>query len=33
MGGMSAEPLPAQAKDLFHYLFRQASWGIAVTAA
>ena len=24
---MSAEPLPAQAKDLFHYLFRQASLG------
>jgi PAS domain S-box-containing protein len=27
---MSAQPLPAQAKDLFHYLFEQASLGIAV---
>ena len=27
---MSSQALPAQAKELFHYLFEQASLGIAV---
>jgi hypothetical protein len=27
---MSSQALPAQAKQLFHYLFEQASLGIAV---